>query len=72
MMLVPKEDVVLVVGSDGVFDVLSDAEVLHCCRQFIDSQEATKAAEVVTASARRVWQQRGAYVDDCTCVVLFL
>eukprot|EP00435_Cladocopium_sp_Y103_P046487 s565_g13.t1 len=67
-----EEDVVVVLGSDGIFDVLSDAEVLHCCRQFIESRAAAQAAEAVTLSARRQWQLRGPYIDDCTCVVLFL
>lgn len=67
-----EEDVVVVLGSDGIFDVLSDAEVIHCCRQFIESRGAAEAAEAVTLSARRQWQLRGPYIDDCTCVVLFL
>ena len=71
-MTLTEEDVVLVLGSDGIFDVLSDAEVLHCCRQFIEKRAAAEAAEAVTLSARRQWQQRGPYVDDCTCVVFFL
>ncbi|CAK9111995.1 unnamed protein product [Durusdinium trenchii] len=67
-----EEDVVIVLGSDGIFDVLSDAEILHCCRQFIEKRSATEAAAAVTQSARQQWLQRGPYVDDCTCVVLFL
>lgn len=67
-----EEDVVLVLGSDGIFDVLSDAEVIHCCRQFIETRAAAQAAEAVMQSARRQWQLRGPYIDDCTCVVLFL
>ena len=66
------EDAVLVVASDGIFDVLSDAQVLHCCRPFIDSKEAAKAAEQVTQCARHSWLQKGRYVDDCTCIVAFL
>lgn len=70
------EDTVLIVGSDGIFDVLSDAEVLQCCRHFAATGEACKAAAAVVAAARRAWESKGPadkpYVDDCTCVVLFL
>jgi len=75
MKLTP-EDTVLIVGSDGIFDVLSDAEVLQCCRHFAASGEACKAAAAVVAAARRGWESKGPcdkpYIDDCTCVVLFL
>eukprot|EP00930_Biecheleria_cincta_P086000 TRINITY_DN75373_c0_g1_i1.p1 TRINITY_DN75373_c0_g1~~TRINITY_DN75373_c0_g1_i1.p1 ORF type:complete len:637 (-),score=128.25 TRINITY_DN75373_c0_g1_i1:100-2010(-) len=70
------EDTVLIAGSDGIFDVLSDAEVLQCCRHFAASREACKAAAAVVAAARRGWELKGPcdkpYIDDCTCVVLFL
>lgn len=71
-MELTEEDVLVVVGSDGIFDVLSEAEVVHCCRQFVETRAAAQAAEAVTLSARRQWQQRGPYIDDCTCVVIFL
>ena len=62
----------LVLASDGIFDALSDAEVLHCCRPHLASRGASAAAEAVTQCARRNWLQKGCYVDDCTCVVAFL
>lgn len=65
-------DSVVVVASDGVFDVLSDAEVLHCCRVFWPSRGAAEAAAAVVAAAGRAWAARGGYRDDATCVVLFL
>merc|ERR1711972_765316 len=66
-------DAVVIVASDGVFDVLSDAEVLHCCRVFWTSRAASEAATAVLAAAARAWAGRGmGYRDDCTCVVLFL
>jgi len=71
---VPLEahDAVVVVGSDGVFDVLSDAEVLHCCRVFWPSRGAAEAAAAVVSAAARAWAARGPYRDDATCAVLFL
>lgn len=68
-------DAVVVVASDGVFDVLSDAEVLHCCRVFWPSRSASEASAAVVAAAARAWAARGpagpSYRDDCTCAVLF-
>mmetsp|Transcript_17713 Transcript_17713/g.62071 ORF Transcript_17713/g.62071 Transcript_17713/m.62071 type:complete len:96 (+) Transcript_17713:2794-3081(+) len=67
------DDKVFVVASDGIFDVLSDAEVLHCCRYFWEVRGAPQAAAAVLAAAARGWENRGlAYRDDCTCAVLFL
>lgn len=66
-------DCAVVVGSDGIFDVLSDAEVLHCCRVFWPTRGAAEAANAVVAAASQAWSARGlAYRDDCTCAVLFL
>ncbi|CAE8648970.1 unnamed protein product, partial [Polarella glacialis] len=51
------EDAVVVVGSDGIFDMLSDAEVLHCCRHFASSKDAAGAAAAVVSAAGRIWDR---------------
>jgi len=66
-------DAVIVVGSDGVFDVCSDAEVMHCCRTFWADRAASQAASAIVAMAGRAWAARGpSYRDDVTCAVMYM
>lgn len=72
-VLLTEDDKVVVAASDGIFDVLSDAEVLHCCRYFWSSRNAADAAAAVVAAATKGWANKGlSYRDDCTCAVLYL
>jgi len=63
---------VIVVATDGVFDVMSDAEVLAICRPFVPARDAAAAAASVIAAAAHAWDTQGPYRDDATCVVVCL
>lgn len=67
-----QEDLVLIAASDGVFDVLQDADVLRTCLPFRRDRDAAGAAAAVVAAAARGWAKFGGYRDDATCIVLFL
>eukprot|EP00927_Polykrikos_kofoidii_P040246 TRINITY_DN34441_c0_g1_i1.p1 TRINITY_DN34441_c0_g1~~TRINITY_DN34441_c0_g1_i1.p1 ORF type:complete len:636 (-),score=110.53 TRINITY_DN34441_c0_g1_i1:38-1945(-) len=66
------EDLVVVVASDGVFDVLPDPEVLQRCLPYRRSRDAAAAAVAIVAAAGRAWAALGAYRDDATCIVMFV
>eukprot|EP00927_Polykrikos_kofoidii_P066378 TRINITY_DN61990_c0_g1_i1.p1 TRINITY_DN61990_c0_g1~~TRINITY_DN61990_c0_g1_i1.p1 ORF type:complete len:649 (-),score=121.08 TRINITY_DN61990_c0_g1_i1:48-1994(-) len=63
---------VIVVASDGIFDMLSDREVLDVCWPAASAGDAAAAADAVLLAATRAWDARGPYRDDATCVVLVL
>ncbi|EGD74058.1 phosphatase 2C [Salpingoeca rosetta] len=65
-----SHDEVLVLGSDGVFDHLSNNQVVQIAARFGDPQ---RAAEAVVKEARRKWtEEGGGYIDDVTALVVML
>jgi len=67
-------DLVLIVASDGVFDVLEDSDVLRRCLGFRRTSDAGGAALAIVEAAGRAWarQSGGSYSDDASCMVFFL
>ena len=65
------EDCFLVLGSDGLWEVLSDEEVVETVRKHWELGYAKAACNALLAEARRRWQG-SAHVDDITAVVVFL
>lgn len=65
-----KEDKVLVIASDGLWEYLSDEEVLAFCYRY--RADATLAAKALVLEAARAWYEKGTYRDDITVCVLFL
>jgi len=60
-----------VLGSDGLFEFISPAEVAAALQQHLDSKGAAACAEALVAEAQRCWKQvEGDYCDDVTCLVL--
>eukprot|EP00056_Hartaetosiga_gracilis_P013055 m.212909 g.212909 ORF g.212909 m.212909 type:complete len:837 (-) comp13788_c0_seq1:262-2772(-) len=63
-------DEVVVLGSDGVFDFLSNHEVVRIACRYDNVQQSANA---VVKEARRKWMERGGgYIDDVSCVVVKL
>jgi serine/threonine protein phosphatase PrpC len=66
-------DEVLIVGSDGVWDVLDESEVLALLEPYWTSRNAEGGAKAVVDAARAVWKgSPSGYGDDITCVVTWL
>jgi serine/threonine protein phosphatase PrpC len=66
-------DEVVVVSSDGVWDVLDQSEVLSIIEPYWATRDAEGGARAVVEAARRVWQSSShGYGDDITCVVAWL
>jgi len=65
---VTSKDKFLVLASDGVWEYLSNQQVVDIARQHRDPRQASEA---VVQEARRQWQQKGqGYVDDITAVIV--
>ena len=59
----------LVLASDGVWEYMSNQEVVDVAKQHI--KDPVKAADAVVAEARRQWQTKGqGYIDDITALVV--
>lgn len=71
------DDKVLVLGSDGVFEFLSNEEVIDIVTPFWGHRDAQSACKAVENTAYAKWAevrstQDEDVVDDITCVVVFL
>jgi serine/threonine protein phosphatase PrpC len=66
-------DEVVIVGSDGVWDVLDQSEVLALLEPHWATRDAKAGAQAIVDAARDVWQESShGYGDDITCVVAWL
>ena len=65
--IVTPQDKVVVMASDGVWDQLSNEQVVAIASMHEDPRSASTA---IVKEARRRWERDGAYVDDITALVL--
>ena len=70
-MLQP-DDCIIVIGSDGVFEFVSNEEVAQIVYEYYREGLAESAANAVVKKAYQMWKLREDVVDDITCVVIFL
>ena len=67
---------VLIVASDGVWDVIDDETALALCLTFAERKDAQAAASTLVDTAREVWesvvQDSGIAIDDISAIVVFL
>ena len=61
------DDVFAVVASDGVFELLTDQDVLDICAR---SRDSAAAAHHIAAAAYREWYEQEGRVDDISVIVL--
>jgi serine/threonine protein phosphatase PrpC/CRP-like cAMP-binding protein len=66
---VTKDDQIIVLASDGVFEFLTNQSVIDICAKFSDPLEACRA---VVAEAYELWLQYELRTDDITIVCLFI
>ena len=67
-----SEDKFIVVASDGVWEFLSNDEVVDIVRPYYIKADATGAVEAVCNEATLRWKQEETVIDDITAVVIFL
>jgi serine/threonine protein phosphatase PrpC/CRP-like cAMP-binding protein len=66
---ITKEDRILVLASDGVFEFLTNQSVIDICAKFGDPLEACRA---VVAEAYELWLQYELRTDDITIICMFI
>ncbi|GMH71360.1 hypothetical protein TrLO_g3867 [Triparma laevis f. longispina] len=66
---ITKDDVMLVIASDGVFEFLTNQSVLDMCLKFQDPLEACRA---VVAESYELWLQYELRTDDITMIAIYI
>jgi len=61
----------MVIGSDGVWEFLSNQEVAQIVWPFYKKNTAEGAADAVVREAHKRWTQEDDTIDDITCVIVF-
>lgn len=64
-----KEDKIIVLASDGVFEFLTNQSVIDICAKFTDPLEACRA---VVAESYELWLQYEMRTDDITMICMFI
>ena len=67
-----REDKFLLCATDGVFEFLSNEDVVRIVVPFYQGKDGNGACAAVMSEARRRWTQREDVIDDITCVLVFL
>lgn len=67
-----KEDMYIVVASDGVWEWLSNEDVEKTVTPFYLANNIEKATESLISQARKHFIDSGEYIDDITVTILFL
>ena len=67
---------VLIIASDGVWDVIDDATAMQLCLTYAARKDAKAAAQTLVDTAREVWEavveDSSVAIDDISAVVAFL
>lgn len=71
-MNLTEQDKFIVIASDGVWEFLSNDEVVAIVEPFYRQNSAEKAAEALIKEALKRWKQEENVVDDITCIIIYL
>ncbi|CAK60007.1 unnamed protein product (macronuclear) [Paramecium tetraurelia] len=69
---ISAQDQFIVVASDGVWEYMSNEEVMSVVIPFLDKDNPEQAAERVVIEATQAWRRNSLARDDITCIVIFL
>lgn len=62
---------ILVIASDGIWEVLSNEEVMEIVGEYYEKGSTEEACEVLIKRATEVWNRMGDNIDDITVIVVF-
>lgn len=65
-------DKFIVIGSDGVFEFMSNEDVLKLVVPYWRINDVVGASEALAKEAKHRWMKEEEVIDDITCVVIFL
>lgn len=66
-----REDKIVIIASDGVWEVLTNEEAMDIVKEFYGRGEAEEAAKELVRIAAKEWRKTGNSIDDITAVVIF-
>ena len=67
-----KDDKVVVIASDGVWELLENIDVAKIVYPFYLQKNAEGAAENLVRASFKRWRKEESVIDDITCIVIFL
>ncbi len=67
-----NDDKFIVLASDGVWEFLSNEDVVSIVQPYYIKQDPTGACGALVTESLKKWQQNEEVVDDTTCIVVFL
>jgi serine/threonine protein phosphatase PrpC len=67
-----REDKVVVIASDGVWEFLENIDVARIVYPFYLQKNAEGAAENLVRASFKRWRKEESVIDDITCIVIFL
>ena len=66
------EDRFIVLGSDGVWEFLSNEEVAKIVWPYYINNSPEQAGNAIVRAAATKWKQNDTVIDDITCITIFL
>ena len=66
------EDRFIVIGSDGVWEFLSNEEIAQIVWPYYRANSPEQAGNAIVRAAAQKWKQNDTVIDDITCVTIFL
>lgn len=69
--LTPNDDFI-VLASDGVWEFMTNEEVVEIVSRFWESKDPLGACDALIEEATRRWRQEDDVIDDTTALVVFL
>jgi len=60
-----------VIGSDGIWEFLTNQEVVELVWPFYKKNKAEEASSAIVKEAYKRWASKGGSIDDITCIVIF-
>lgn len=70
--LVGVDDKFVVIGSDGVFEFLTNEDIARLVMPYFHVNQPESAANAIVKAAYKRWREEEEVVDDITAVVIFM
>ena len=66
------EDRILIIASDGVWEKMTNEEVMRIAFTYCDKNLPEEAVNAIVCEARKRWISSGSRADDVTCILILL
>jgi serine/threonine protein phosphatase PrpC len=70
--ILKTEDRFIIIGSDGVWEFISNEEAAEIVYPFYIKNSAEGGADALVKEAQKRWSQEEDIIDDITCIIAFL